>query len=255
MAHSISGPRSEKASCTDDHAHRRRPVVKKISILFTSLAVVLAFGIVATAATASATSSLKATTANLDFRGVWNGGTWIIRTENFSTGVCTGTTDYGKGYALTDCVVTGNSYVLTITDTTTGATSPWYYSHNSGTIAGNTANGSWSDTNGSGGNVSFSRSPSVSSTTITAKPTKVKKGASVRYSVHVTSGFGLPNGEVRVKVGKTLLGTIKLSQGAGSLRTTKTPQGKHEVVTASYAGSKLPPFKTSRGSTRVTVAK
>ena len=229
--------------------------MKKTSILLTSLAVVLTFAIVATAATASTTGSLKTTAANVDFRGVWNGGTWVIKTENFTTGVCTGTTNYGSGYALTDCVVTGDSYVLTITDTTSGATSPWYYSYNSGTIAGNTANGSWHDTNGSAGSVSFTRSPSASTTTITAKPTKVKKGAAVRYSVHVTSGYGSPSGTVRVKVGKTLLGTIKLSNGAGSLRTTKTPQGKRELVKASYAGSSLPPFKASKGSTRVTVAK
>ncbi len=229
--------------------------MKKMWILFTSLAVVLTFGIMGTAVTASATNSVRATAANVDFRGVWNSGTWVIKTENSSTGACTGTTNLGSGYALTDCVVTGDSYVLTITDTVSGATSPWYYSYNSGTIDGNTANGTWHDTNGAGGSVAFLRSPSASTTTITAKPTKVTEGASVSYSVHVSSGYGPPSGKVQVKIGKTLLGTIKLTKGAGSCRTTKTPAGKGEVVTASYAGSPLPPFKASKGSTHVTIVK
>jgi hypothetical protein len=229
--------------------------MKRLFVLLTTLAVVLAIGIMGTAVSASAASPSSATAANADFRGVWNGGTWIIETENFTTGVCSGTTSYGSGYALTNCVVTGDSYVLTITDTASGATSPWYYSYNSGTIDGNTANGTWQDTNSNGGSVSFARSASASTTKITAKPKKATKGASVSYSVHVSSAYGPPTGKVQVRVGRKLLGTITLSNGAGTLRTTKTPQGKREVVTASYAGSSLLPFLASKGSTHVTVAK
>lgn len=80
---------------------------------------------------------------NANFVGVWksSAGGWNIETENVATGACTGTSDF-SGYTLTDCKVSGNSYVFTVN---LGAT---YHSYNSGTIQGNSVAGSFHDTKG-----------------------------------------------------------------------------------------------------------
>jgi hypothetical protein len=200
--------------------------------------------------TVSATAH-AATPQNVDFRGVWasSSGGWQVLTENLVTGDCTGTTDF-VGYTFTGCKVTGNSYVFVIN---LGAT---YHSYDSGTISGNLAQGQFNDTNGRAAIISATRTQSASTTKITAKPTKAKKGKAVTYSVHVSSFFGPPRGKVQVKAGKKLLCTITVSStGAGSCKTTKTPLGTRQAVTASYAGSAVPLFTGSKGTVRITITK
>ena len=87
--------------------------------------------------------SALAATHNANFRGSWKSaaGGWVIRTENASTGVCTGTSDFGGAYKLTSCRVKGVRYIFTITRT-------GYKSYNSGTIHGNNVAGTFHDTNG-----------------------------------------------------------------------------------------------------------
>jgi len=199
---------------------------------------------------ASATA-LAAKPANVDFRGVWasSPGGWRVLTENLATGACTGTTDF-VGYTFTGCQVTGNSYVFVINYGTT------YHSYDSGTITGNAVQGQFHDTNGTAESISATRTRSASTTKITAKPTKAKKGKAVTYSVRVSSFFGPPRGKVQVNAGKKLLCTISLSAtGAGSCKTTKTPVGSREAVTAAYQGSAVPPFVGSKGTVRVTITK
>ncbi len=192
-----------------------------------------------------------ATTANVDFRGVWASATggWRIVTENLATGACTGTSDF-VGYTLTGCEVTGHSYVFVVN------LEPSYHSYNSGTISGNAVQGEFHDTNTNHETYSATRTRSASTTKITAKPTTASKGAAVSYSVRVSSSFGPPRGKAQVKVGKKVLCAITLSAaGAGSCKTTKTPVGRHELVSASYAGSSVPPFTASAASIRITITR
>jgi hypothetical protein len=229
---------------------RDRP--SKLFAIPLGAAILAVVGTGAALASAPAPSTLLAPkVANVDFRGVWGPppSGWQIRTENLATGACTGTTDFIH-YTFTGCKVTGNSYVFVINYGTA------YHSYDSGTISGNSVEGQFHDTNGIAATYSETRTRSASTTKITAKPTKAKKGVRLTYSVRVSSSFGPLRGKVQVKAGETLLCRITLSAaGAGSCKTTKTPRGMHEAITASYAGSSVPPFAASKGTVRVTISK
>ena len=233
---------------------RDRP--SKLFAIPLGAAILAVVGTGAALASAPAPSSvLAAKVANVDFRGVWasSPGGWQIRTENLATGACTGTTVF-VGYTFTGCHVTGDSYVFVINLVINPGTT--YHSYDSGTISGNSLQGQFHDTNENAQSISATRTRSASTTKITAKPTKAKKGARLTYSVRVSSSFGPPRGTVQVKAGETLLCRITLSAaGAGSCKTTKTPRGTHEAITASYAGSSVPPFAASKGTVRVTISK
>jgi hypothetical protein len=146
--------------------------------------------------------------------------------------------------------VTGNSYVFVINIGTT------YHFYDSGTISGNAVQGQFRDTHGNAAVTSATWTQSASTTKIAVRPAEAKKGAAVTYSVRVSSSFGSPRGKVQVKAGKKLLCTIALSAtGAGSCKTTKTPVGSREAVTAAYQGSTVPSFAVSKGTVRVTITK
>ena len=81
----------------------------------------------------------------VDFRGHWTTGTFgnfTILTEDFTTGVLTGTTDFGPDYTLVNGLVTGNTYRFDIRCCTT------YVSHNRGVIHGSTAAGHFDASDG-----------------------------------------------------------------------------------------------------------
>jgi hypothetical protein len=92
---------------------------------------------------------------NANFKGTWTvtpGEGFVITKENRTTGKCKGTSDYGAGYGLTACKVTGTHYTFTITY------GPTYKSHNKGVLKGNTLKGSFHDTNGNSGSYTGTRS-------------------------------------------------------------------------------------------------
>src|SRR4051794_13458439 len=65
----------------------------------------------------------------VDFRGHWttgNFGNFTILTEDFNSGVITGTTDFGGDYTLVNGLVSGNNYRFDIKCCTS------YVSHNRG---------------------------------------------------------------------------------------------------------------------------
>jgi len=227
-----------------------------LAIAMATTAVILAGTGVALASSSgharASTAGHAASSENVDFRGVWGSppSGWHVLTENLATGACTGTTDFGGLYTFTGCQVTGNSYVFVINYGLS------YHSYDSGTITGNAVQGQFHDTNGTVAPVGAFRSPSPTNTKITAKPVKAKRGKAITYTVHVTSAFGTPPGNVQVMARSRLLCTASLNAtGTGSCKTTKTPVGTREVITAAHRGSALPPFSGSKGTVRVTITK
>jgi hypothetical protein len=90
-------------------------------------------------------TSLAAENAN--FIGHWENldpeyGDWTITSENFETGECAGTSS-DAGFSLSECKVTGDAYVFTIEQPSSG-----YTSRNKGTIEEDSVVGSFEDGSG-----------------------------------------------------------------------------------------------------------
>jgi hypothetical protein len=94
--------------------------------------------------TAGASGRATKAAANANFIGKWVATTtsWVVTSEDLSTGTCKGTTT-SIGYKLSGCRVTGDSYKFTISSGGTVVASE------SGTISGSTANGISSGPTGS----------------------------------------------------------------------------------------------------------
>jgi len=83
--------------------------------------------------------------------------------------------------------------------------------------------------------VAVTTAPTTTSLTASASPVTVGTAVSVHATV-VSSTSGVPQGLVTVTDGTTVLGTLTLATGSGSLTLSSLPIGTHHLV-ATYHGS------------------
>ncbi len=215
-------------------------------------AVALSVTLASAAATTGASASVLPRSGNANFIGVWvsSPGGWTILTQD-AGGACTGTSVFG--YAMSGCQVTGNVYVFTLT---TGS----YTSNNSGTIAGNSLTGSFSDSNGTMEDYTATRSP-LTTAMKTACTERASPAGTFSCDTSVTASagtFGAPTGDVELSATFGGLSAPSCALAASSatastctVAVTPTSVGNEhqELVRASYAGDG--PFASSTGESAI----